>query len=206
MDEQLSKDQIWKMYSEVGVIERHFNDLQGKYRVMASTWLLATFAALGFIFTQTLNTRIPGELIAAGIATASAIGISLIWVLDLLVYHRLLAAAFAEGYELEQQYDWLPCIHTNMYNLHNGIGVLPKVVWFYLSGVAIQSLIGSVTLSIWLSEKYPNLFWAILLSYIGLVLYALLTIYRATGNTIEIEEQINRYVPDQDEERTDNRD
>ena len=199
MDESVSQEQIWKIYSEVGVIERHFNELQGRYRVMASTWLLASFAALGFIFTQTLNTRIPGELIAAGIATASAIGISLIWVLDLLVYHRLLAAAFAEGYELEQQHGWLPCIHTNMYNLHNGIGVLPKVVWFYLSGVTTMSLIGSTTLGLWLHEQYPTLFWSVLLGYIGLVVYALLIIYRATGNTIVIEEQINRYVPDNNE-------
>ena len=199
MEETLSKDQIWKMYAEIGGIERHFNDLQSKYRVMASTWLLAAFAGVGFIFSKTLVTSIPEELIAAGIATASAIGISLIWILDLLVYHRLLAAAFAEGYELEQQHNWLPCIHTNMYNLHNGIGVLPKVVWFYLTGVAIQSLIGGITLGIWLYEAHPKLFWAILLSYAGLLIYALLTIYRVTGNTIEIEEQINRYVPEESE-------
>lgn len=199
MDEKLNKDQIWKIYTEIGTIERHFNDLQSKYRVMASTWLLAAFAGIGFVFSRTLNTTIPEELIAAGIATASAIGISLIWILDLLVYHRLLAAAFAEGYELEQQHSWLPCIHTNMYNLHNGIGVLPKVVWFYLIGVAIQTVIGSVTLALWLYATHAGLLWSVLLSYIGLMLYALLTIYRATGETIEIEEQINRYVPDKEE-------
>lgn len=199
MDEKLNKDQIWKIYTEIGTIERHFNDLQSKYRVMASTWLLAAFAGIGFVFSRTLNTTIPEELIAAGIATASAIGISLIWILDLLVYHRLLAAAFAEGYELEQQHSWLPCIHTNMYNLHNGIGVLPKVVWFYLIGVAIQTVIGSVTLALWLYATHAGLLWSVLLSYIGLMLYVLLTIYRATGETIEIEEQINRYVPDKEE-------
>lgn len=199
MDEILDNEQIWKMYAEVGTIERHFNDLQSRYRVMASTWLLAAFAGIGFVFSRNLDTSIPEELIATGIATASAIGISLIWILDLLVYHRLLAAAFAEGYELEQQHSWLPCIHTNMYNLHNGIGVLPKVVWFYLSGVAIQALIGAISLAIWLSARHPGLLWAILLSYIGLMLYALLTIYRATGETIEIEAQINRYVPEEDD-------
>ena len=199
MDEILDKDRVWKMYAEIGTIERHFNDLQSKYRVMASTWLLAAFTGIGFVFSKTLNTHIPEELIAAGIATASAIGISLIWILDLLVYHRLLAAAFAEGYELEQQHSWLPCIHTNMYNLHNGIGVLPKVVWFYVTGAAIQALIGGIALGAWLYDTHPRLLWALLLSYVGLMLYGLLTIYRVTGETIEIEAQINRYVPDEGE-------
>ena len=42
-------DRIWKIVEEIGEEERHFNDIQVRYRNMASAWLLATFGAIGFV-------------------------------------------------------------------------------------------------------------------------------------------------------------
>ena len=50
--QDLDRDEVWRMLLELGVQERHFNELESRYRTLASTWLLATFAALGFIATQ----------------------------------------------------------------------------------------------------------------------------------------------------------
>jgi len=43
---------VWKFYTEIGALERHFNQLQNHYRTLASTWLLAAFAAIGFLISQ----------------------------------------------------------------------------------------------------------------------------------------------------------
>jgi hypothetical protein len=92
-------NRIWSVVEECGEEERHFNNLQSVYRGIASTWLLATFGAVGFLLFNK-----DGELIHPGIAAAvcfaGTFGIVLIWKLDLDVYHRLLVAVFREGQSL----------------------------------------------------------------------------------------------------------
>lgn len=61
-------ERVWKIASEIGVAERHFNDLQTGYRNMASGWLLATFGGIGFAVTQTLHIGFDRELLVAAIA------------------------------------------------------------------------------------------------------------------------------------------
>src|SRR6266536_2277682 len=39
-------DKVWKLVLECGEQERHFGNLQGIYRGLASTWLLAMFAGV----------------------------------------------------------------------------------------------------------------------------------------------------------------
>src|SRR5262245_38062724 len=88
-------DRTWKLITEIGVQERHFNGLQSTYRNMASGWLLATFGGMGFALTQKIT--VDYELLLAAMAVAGSAGIVLLWTLDLMVYQRLLDACFAEG-------------------------------------------------------------------------------------------------------------
>lgn len=75
-------------------MERHFNTVQSGYRTLASTWLLAAFAAIGFVLSTKLTLLVPRELVIAGIGMAASIGIYLLWIIDLLVTPiGLLAAA-----------------------------------------------------------------------------------------------------------------
>jgi len=143
-------ENVWKVFTELGVAERHFNDLQTRYRALASTWLLASFAATGFILSQT-NLSIPIDrlLLIAGVGVAASIGILLLWNLDLKVYHQLLSAGFAEGCRLEQAYPWLPQIRTGMRNRVGRRGVLPRVIWFYICGNSIVLAISGVALGVW---------------------------------------------------------
>ena len=113
-------DRVWSIVKECGEEERHFNQLQSVYRGIASTWLLATFAAVGYLLfskdTQSTGNQMR-HLFSALICLLGAWGIGLIWPLDLKVYHRLLVAVFEEGRKLENEFDWLPRLRTNMYRI-----------------------------------------------------------------------------------------
>jgi len=46
---------IWNFYIELGLMERHFNEIQAGYRRLASTWMLAVLAAIGFVLSTKLT-------------------------------------------------------------------------------------------------------------------------------------------------------
>jgi hypothetical protein len=81
------EDLVWNIYKNLTAQCEHFNTLESTYRALASTWLLAAFAGIGFILKDIHSER---ELYVAAIAAAGAVGILLLWLLDLMVYHRLL--------------------------------------------------------------------------------------------------------------------
>lgn len=142
-------ERVWKIVEEIGVQERHFNGLQTGYRNMASAWLLAAFTGIGFVFSDKLNFPTYRELVVAAIAAAAAIGIALLWVLDLLVYHRLLQSCFIEGLVLEERYPWLPPVRDNMMKTQKSEGVLFRVVGFYLGPIVLLVLIAAGASAFW---------------------------------------------------------
>jgi hypothetical protein len=149
-------DRVWAMLVELGAIERHFNDLENRYRGLASTWLLATFAAVGFVLsTQTLELPFDRELAVVALGLAGATGITLLWNLDLMVCHQLLDAAFFEGLRLERECPWLPPVRQNMMRTQGNRGVLPRVVWFYIGASAVLLLIAGAANAIWLGRHGP---------------------------------------------------
>ncbi|MBL7186561.1 MAG: hypothetical protein ISS70_09555 [Phycisphaerae bacterium] len=79
--------------------EKHFNELQQKTRAIASTWILAGFGAIAyFIKTNTpvfeyFSTYTMINLVSLMVV----VGLFVLWVLDQLVYQRLLNANFVAG-------------------------------------------------------------------------------------------------------------
>lgn len=132
-------ENIWKITQELGANERHFNQLQHQYRVMASGWMLAVFAGVQFVLSNWGKLPFPSEFILTLIGLAGAIGITQLWNLDLRVYHQLLEACFVQGLKLEEQHRWLPKTRTSMLQTQpsKGKGVLARVVWFYLVGITV---------------------------------------------------------------------
>src|SRR5438874_459210 len=119
---------IWDMYLALVQECHHFNALESTYRTLASTWLLAAFAGIGYILT---SVHAGTELLISGLSAAGAAGIVLLWVLDMLVYHRLLGAAFSEQLGFEERHSWLPQVAHEMVEMHGG-DIVAKVVWFYI--------------------------------------------------------------------------
>jgi ABC-type uncharacterized transport system fused permease/ATPase subunit len=95
-----------EVYKELGTYERHFNQMQSVCRSLASTWLLATFAGIGYIFEKfTANYGSTGVSVAAAlVALAGGTGISLLWIIDVVVYHRLLVAVAEQAKRLEAEH------------------------------------------------------------------------------------------------------
>src|SRR5258708_7592134 len=141
---------VWSMMQEFGLTERHFNEMESRYRALASTWLLATFAGIGYVAAHGhLGVKLNLWIVIAIIGLAGALGIGLLWNLDLLVYHQLLDVSFEEARKLEEIYKWLPPTRTRMIELMPGSGVLRRVVLFYIAGVDVLLSIVGIALAFW---------------------------------------------------------
>ena len=140
-----SRKLTWEMWKDLGDQCKHFNTLESGYRGLASTWLLAAFGGIGFILDGSLPKQ---ALLVSAVGAAAAIGIFLVWLLDIMVYHRLLAAVFSEQIRLEQEEAWLPQSAHKMMAAHEGRGVLRRVVWFYVMAFTIPVGIASVALGL----------------------------------------------------------
>lgn len=184
-------ERVWKIAEEISVQERHFNGLQTGYRNMASAWLLATFAGIGFAISQTIHVAIDREVLVAALAVAGCVGIALLWVLDLLVYHRLLDSCFIEGLILEEQYPWLPPFRNNMMKTQEGQGVLFRTVGFYLAPVVLLILIAGGALALWFYRE-EHLLAATVSVLVGVVvaLLAGMVIRSKTENTAAIKKRL----------------
>lgn len=145
-------ERVLKLIQEIGVYERHFNSLQANCRGIASAWLLATFGALGFCLTAKLSVSVSSKLLFSLIASSGAIGIFMLWVLDMQVYHRLLDSCFIEALNLEAVYAWLPRLRSRMMRSQAGRGVLNKIVVFYVVPISLLVLVAAYALSSWVHD------------------------------------------------------
>jgi hypothetical protein len=190
--EDKEKERIWNIYTELGLIERHFNSLQSGYRALASTWLLAAFAGIGFVLSTKLTLLIPSGLIIAGIGIGASIGIYLLWILDLLVNQRLLDAAFIEARNLETRHKWLPQYRNNIRTLLGGKG-LALIVWFYIGCTEVMAFVGGVGLFLWLPTiTIPVVIYITTIIYVIGMGLVLLYMRRRTSITPYLESQINQ--------------
>lgn len=101
---ELSFDQLIELYNHIGEEERHFNTLELEYRKLASQWLLVSLGAIGFVLTKQELMPLNVWALVIAICIAASVGIFVLWLLDLKVYHELLHAAFVEGVALENYY------------------------------------------------------------------------------------------------------
>jgi hypothetical protein len=145
---------VWSLVQELSLAERHFNEMETRYRALASTWLLAAFAGIGFVASRSqLGIKLSHWLIIAIIGLAGTIGILLLWNLDLLVYHQLLDVNFEEARRLEDMYSWLPRTRSRMVQLMPGPGVLRRVVLFYMGGVDTLLGVSGLALALWIAPS-----------------------------------------------------
>jgi hypothetical protein len=146
-------DRVSRLVEENGVQERHFNDLQSRYRAMASTWLLAAFIGIGFVISEErLALQFDPLLLVSAIGVAGTVGILLLWMIDLMVYHRLLESVFFEGIKLEDKYSWLPQIRHGMLSGPLTKGVANRTVYFY---AAIATVLVATTGLVQLTNRWP---------------------------------------------------
>ncbi len=167
-------DSVWKMLCDLGEDEKHFNQLEAQYRTLASTWLLAAFGAMGFLLSTDLKiTYLPNEVAILGIALAASIGLLLLWVMDLLVYHRLLDACFVEAMRLENENPSLPQVRRNMVASQPGGEVSIRVMWFWIGVINAPLLFGGALFCYWCLRQFGWTEAAVAAVLVGGVIVAL---------------------------------
>lgn len=169
--EDLEREEVWNILLELGVQERHFNELESRYRTLASTWLLATFAAVGFIATQEqVGLPIPRLGLMGSIAYLGAAGILLLWNLDLMVYHRLLDSCFLAGVLFENEVAWLPKLRTEMMrSAPKSGGVIRRIIYFYIGSIGVLVVLGSLLLILLAQEHIGARSWFLLIPLLFVV-------------------------------------
>ncbi len=184
-DDKSHPEGVIEIYSNLVTYEQHFNEIQSRYRSLASTWLLATFAGIGFILSEKLNMTIPIDLIISLIAVAGGIGIYLLWNLDHMVYHRLLESAFVECFKLENKYNILPKVAHNMRTMQeDGIGVPSRILLFYLVPQFVLYLTAIYSYLRWIGHLYYNVYSIIFLLLVILIIIILRDMYTSTKKSI----------------------
>lgn len=93
----------WEIIKTITEAEHHFNNLCFKIRALASTWLLATFAGVGFLLEKTISESIPVDHLLVLLCWAGSIGILVLWILDLQIYQKLLNAWFDARGPIEER-------------------------------------------------------------------------------------------------------
>lgn len=150
--DEMDFEKLMKIYDHIGTEERHFNELELEYRKLASQWLLVALGAIGFVLTKQEELPVSNWLLVIGICVAASVGIFVIWMLDLKVYHELLHAAFKEGVYLEYKYpDLLPKVRINMIKSQSSGDIITKVMLFYFFSILL--LISIANISAWMYNQ-----------------------------------------------------
>lgn len=112
-------------YWKLGEAEQRFNETQAGIRTLASGWLLASIGAIAVMLKAGGDGKwiIAPELIVVIIATLGCLGLAILWVMDQLVYHRLLNSIFLVGLRLEYADSTLPPIRSMMMESAEGEGM-----------------------------------------------------------------------------------
>lgn len=134
----------WAYLQEIGTNERHFNQIESTYRGLASTWVLASFAGMGWFATTAASAYVPHALGVFAISVAGSLGVQLLWLVDLLAYHHLLAAYFLEGLRLEFRNPALPQARWNMWKQ----GIVERRVKVFYAGCSLVTLPFGVTATV----------------------------------------------------------
>ena len=162
--------------------EKHFNLVQAGIRGLASTWTLASFAGLSFFLKPEVARDLKYTLDLAhlsfsaycgmgAVTIAASGGLLALWILDQLVYHRLLLSAFLVGLCIEAESAETPPVRWIMAASDRGKAVPDFVSLFYFLPLFANFLI-SVAIAVltifaarpygWWSLVFPALHvWAI---------------------------------------------
>jgi hypothetical protein len=140
-------DRYWKL-SEM---EERFNASSGGIRTLASGWLLASLAAIGWLLDPSRgssNWLVPVGLLVCVVSSLSVAGIATLWVLDHLVFKRLLNSVFLVGLRMEKLDPALPPIRTMMLKTMAGRGTYLWEMLFYVAPIFVFTAlsIGVVTI------------------------------------------------------------
>ena len=179
-------NRVFQILHETYESERHFNELEKDYRILASQWLLASFAGMGFIITSDPHLAFDKLWLVVGICVIASIGIGQLWRMDMIVYHRLLSACFKAGVEFENEIGFIPKIKKRMLDSVPEKDVTHVLFYYYFFSIAVLCLTATA-LIIYLVNDWLAL-WSELIIIVIVVfgLYKMQSAMRKHSREIEL--------------------
>ena len=113
--------------------ERHFHTIQAGVRGLASTWVLAAFGGIALLLqakkeSTWLFQPLPLVIVICLMANC---GLSVLWIIDQLVYQRLFNTNYLAGLRLEQQFSFIPPVRAIQAFTTRGRSIAFWVEFFY---------------------------------------------------------------------------
>lgn len=152
-------------YSQLKLHKEHFSTMQNRYRALTSTWLLASFAGIGFLLSCYINLPFNVLIGVLILCLCGSFGITLIWVLDIVLYNKLWLMAVLELAKLEKEHSWLPKINTLTLAARNNKKYQTYQTYFYIGIITVFVLISTF---IFIYYFDFNIWLAILIGFFGL--------------------------------------
>src|SRR5437867_11999155 len=135
------EDDYWKLADW----EQQFNTIPVAMRGLASGWIVGAFGAMGWLLQAAAaeGLLLPRILLLFAIALMATLGLSLLWILDQMVYHRLLDSVFLVGLKMEYDHRELPSIRAMMMASAEGTGMSTWISVYYWVPISGYVLIAS---------------------------------------------------------------
>jgi hypothetical protein len=123
-------EEYWKFVES----ERHFNEIQSGIRNLASGWMLAAFGGIALLLKVVKDAPwiVPPALLVAVVSCMATLGLLVLWIIDQLVYERLLNSNFLVGLKKEFDDPNLPPVRCMMLYATEGKGMSRWMRLFYL--------------------------------------------------------------------------
>jgi hypothetical protein len=139
--------------------ERHFHTIQAGVRGLASTWTLAAFASIAIVLKQQKDVTwlFPPFALVILICLMVNIGLSVLWIIDQMVYQRLSNANYIAGLRLEQQFSFIPPVRAIQRISAREMSIASWIKFFYIGPILAFAVIALAAASISMySPKAPN--------------------------------------------------
>lgn len=150
VNRKVIEDEYWRLAE----FEHHFNDIETRTRIIAATWMVVAFGAIAVLVQQSGGTTnllsyllnqsngaakwlIPPAALISLVCLMATVGLFVIWIIDQLVYHRLLESVFLIGLKLEHDNDWLPPLRTMMMVSAESKGMSRWIRLYYLIPILV---------------------------------------------------------------------
>ncbi len=183
MDKLDQNQLLWEYHQKLSEKLNSLNDIQSKYRLVGSTWLLFGISAIGFIFAEIGNPfEKPDMFILTGlIGVLIGIGLYTIFANDILFYQNLIAGYYIEQKALEEANPWLPQVNNNIRVIMEGKGRQIQIN-FYRFGICVSICIALVSFSLawWAKTNYNHktIFLIVFLILVILVFFVVLYLFK----------------------------
>lgn len=135
-------------YWKISEMEQRFNATQSGVRTVASTWMLAAFGAIAVLIRSEdgVTWFFHSHMLIVVVSTMASLGLFALWIVDQVVFQRLLNSAFLVGLKMEHDNPTIPPVRSVMTYAAEGVGMSRWLRLFYF-----MPMIAFLVLSSWLT-------------------------------------------------------